>query len=94
VYQQGHVPYAPHLHNPQFLNENILKERQAGIMLGLEILKKADEMWMFGHLLSRGMKQEMETAQNLKIPIKYFSSDCKERTIKKLWQIKTGGSDN
>lgn len=78
VYTQGCVPYAPHLHNPQFLDESIPEERQMGIMLGLELLKRSDEMWLFGDKLTEGMEAELKAAQLMKIPIKYYTDRCEE----------------
>lgn len=78
AYTKGTVPYAPHLHNTQFLQEDIPEEREAGITLGLELLKKVDEMWIFSSYISSGMAEEIKTAQQFKIPIKYFNDKCQE----------------
>ena len=48
AYEEGHLPIAPHLLFPQFLNEDSLKERADGIAMGLELLFGCDEMWVFG----------------------------------------------
>lgn len=82
VWLRGFMPYAPHLHNTQFLEEDIEEERQEGILLGLEMLKRSDEMWVFGEKLTEGMKEEHKAAQQLKIPIRYFTKRCEEREAK------------
>jgi hypothetical protein len=79
AYSQKVVPYAPHLHNPQFLDESISDERKAGIRLGLQLLMRSDEMWIFGHKLTDGMRTELNVAQQLKIKIRYFTDMCVER---------------
>jgi hypothetical protein len=81
VHSQGCVPYAPHLNNPQFLDESIPEEREAGIILGLQLLKRSDEMWLFGDRLSEGMTEELKTAQQMKIPVRYFTDICEEREV-------------
>lgn len=78
AYSKGVVPFAPHLHNTQFLDESILKERQAGIVLGLHLLSHCDELWCFGNKTSEGMRVELEAASKMDIPIKYFTDKCQE----------------
>ncbi len=79
VQPHGCIPFAPHLHNTQFLDENITEERETGILLGLELLKRVDELWLFGNKLTEGMQIELKTAQELRIPIRYFTDKCEER---------------
>lgn len=81
AYTDGHAPYAPHLHNPQFLDESIPEERDVGIKLGLEILKHCDELWCFGGTLTKGMEEELKFAFQHDIPIKYFSEKCEEINV-------------
>jgi hypothetical protein len=78
AYIKGYVPYAPHLHNPQFLSEDISVEREAGITLGIEILSRADELWCFGEVLTSGMEEELRYAYQNDVPIKYFTEKCEE----------------
>ena len=78
AYQSGVVPLAPHLHNTQFLDEDIPEERTEGLKLGLELLKKCDEVWMFGERFSEGMLAELDTAINLKKPVRYFNDKCEK----------------
>ncbi|EGA94889.1 hypothetical protein HMPREF9474_01240 [ [[Clostridium] symbiosum WAL-14163] len=61
AYEEGHLPIAPHLLFPQFLNEDSLKERADGIAMGLELLFGCDEMWVFGEA-TEGMEQEIRFA--------------------------------
>ena len=80
AHTQGAAPIAPHLHNPQFLDDNIPQERQAGIAIGLEYLRRAEELWCFGDQLTEGMELELQAAQRLKLPIQYYSERCERRT--------------
>jgi hypothetical protein len=41
---------------------------------------QARELWVFGLTISEGMRAEIELAEDLKIPIKYFYEDMEERT--------------
>jgi len=82
VYRQGHTPFAPHLFFPRFLNEHNRKEREAGINLGIEILKRADELWIFGDTVTEGMKQEIEAAKKNNKTIKYFIEEVNENGTK------------
>lgn len=78
AYTCNKVPIAPHLNFPQFLDEKIHEEREAGIKMGLEILKKANELWCFGKTLTEGMEMELKYAIKNNIPIKYFTIGCQE----------------
>jgi len=81
AYSKGFVPYAPHLHNPNFLFEDIPEEREAGIALGIEILKRCNQLWLFGDKLTGGMRLELEAAQQMKIQVRYFTDKCEEREV-------------
>ncbi len=58
---EGYLPIAPHLLFPQFLNEGIEAERQLGISMGLELLLRCDEVWVFGEA-TEGMQAEIAFA--------------------------------
>lgn len=73
------VPIIPHLMYPQFLEEDNPKERQLGIEMGLILLSKCHELWVFGDRISSGMGVEITQAKILKIPIRYFSIQCEEK---------------
>lgn len=71
---QGLLPIAPHIYFTQFMNDHDRDERCMGINFGLELLKECDEVWVFTNndYIGEGMKKEIELAQSLNIPIKYF----------------------
>lgn len=69
---QGVIPLAPHTIFTQFLNDTIPEQRQRGLMLGLELLKRCDELWVFGNVISQGMKAEIEEARQNSIPTRYI----------------------
>lgn len=73
------VPIIPHLMYPQFLDENEASERQLGIDMGLVLLGKCHEIWVFGDRISSGMTVEIKKAKKWNIPIRYFSIECEER---------------
>jgi len=81
VYTQGAVPFAPHLHNTQFLDDCIPNEREAGILLGLHMLQYCDELWIFGDKLTEGMASELKAARQRNITVKYFTDRCDEREV-------------
>lgn len=61
AWEKGVLPVAPHLLFPQFLNEGIEAERQAGLAMGLELLLFCDEVWVFGEA-TEGMAAEIAYA--------------------------------
>lgn len=81
VYKEGAIPFAPHLHNTQFLDEKIPEERESGLKLGLQLLRRCDELWLFGDKLTEGMEAELYEAHKLKLTIKYFTDKCQSREV-------------
>lgn len=66
---QGVIPLAPHIYFTQFLDDDIPEERLAGLRIGLNILERCDELWVFGTRISKGMKAEIRAAEQLGIPV-------------------------
>ena len=75
---RGAIPIAPHLLLPQYMEEET--ERDLAIQSDLEILKRCDELWVFGaeERLSAGMEAELNTAKDLGMVIRFFTVDMKE----------------
>lgn len=72
------IPIIPHLMYPQFLAEEDPEERKLGMEMGLVLLTKCQELWVFGNHLSSGMAVEVNKAKRWKIPIRYFTTECRE----------------
>ena len=70
------VPLAPHTIFTQWLDDNDKEEREAGIYLGLELLTRCDEVWIFGSKLTEGMEKEIAMASKLGKPMLYFNDKC------------------
>ena len=71
------VPIIPHLMYPRFLDENNHEERVLGLQMGLILLEKCHEVWVFGNKISRGMEIEIKKAKEMIIPVKYYNIHCK-----------------
>ena len=65
------VPFAPYWVDCHALNDDIPEERQRGIKNDTEYFnrKAFDELWVCGDIISTGMKNEIEFASKLGIPI-------------------------
>lgn len=72
--KQGFTPVAPHLLYPQFLNDAVPAQRDAGIRMGLRLLSACDELWRCGYRISAGMEKELAEAKCLKIPVRTVSA--------------------
>lgn len=73
------VPIIPHLMYPQFLEEKDPDERRMGLEMGLVLLSKCKELWVFGDKISPGMATEISRAKRWRIPIRYFTIRCEEK---------------
>lgn len=78
VYEQDSIPFAPHLLYPQFLNEHVEEERNAGICMGVEMLSFCDELWAFGEAVTAGMAIEIAAARAMGKTVRHFDRDCRE----------------
>ncbi len=82
--EQGCVPFAPHLFFPQFMNDAMPEEREIGIFMGIIMLTKCAELWVFSRRpdgserISKGMAQEIRKAEARSMPVRYFTTDCEE----------------
>lgn len=72
--EQGCAPVAVHLLYPQFLNDAVPAEREAGIRVGLRVLASCDKLWICGEHISPGMSCEIEEAKRLGIPMQSIPS--------------------
>lgn len=72
--KQGFTPVAPHLLYPQFLNDAVPAERDAGMRMGLRLLSACDELWRCGFRISAGMEKELAEAKCLKIAVRTVSA--------------------
>lgn len=87
---KGYTPVAVHLMYPQFLDERVPKEREAGLKMGRRVLAACDEFWLCGEKLSAGMRAEKAEAKRLGIPIRQVPSFCIFPALKQKEQEKYG----
>lgn len=70
------IPVAPHLLFPQFMSEE--KERNLALFMGIILLGKCEEIWVFGDHISEGMTGEIAKAEKMRKKIRYFTEDLQE----------------
>lgn len=78
VIGQNAMPFAPHLLYPLFLDDSDKDERDIGLRCGTAILKRCDQLWVFGEKVSGGMAGEIAAAKKHGLPIRYFNTRCQE----------------
>ena len=76
--KKGYLPITPHLLFPQFLDDENPDEREIGLHMGLVLMTKCVEVWVFGETKSEGMKREIQKAKWRGKVIRYFTSDMEE----------------
>ncbi|MBS3938709.1 MAG: DUF4406 domain-containing protein [Peptococcaceae bacterium] len=70
VAAMGHIPLASHVMLHGILNDHVPAQRQNGLAAGLALVEIADEVWVFGQVLSPGMEGEITHALKLGVPVK------------------------
>ena len=70
------LPITPHIYFTQFMNDST--ERQTAMQLNRILLSKCRELWVFGSIISKGMKQEIQLAKSKRIRIRYFTEELEE----------------
>lgn len=73
----GAIPLAPHLFLPRFMSET--SERDAAMFMNMVFLGKCEQLWVFGERITDGMAAEIAKAKKRRMPIRYFTDDCKEK---------------
>ena len=74
----GFVPFAPHLLFPQFMYDEVPEERELALFMGIVVLTKCAELWVFGERISKGMSKEIHKAEARNMLIRYFTTNCEE----------------
>ena len=72
------IPLAPHLLYPQFMDDGSPAERELALFMGLVLLTKCEQVWVFGGVISAGMAAEIAKAEKKKIPVRYFTEELEE----------------
>ncbi len=49
--------------------------------MGIVLLTKCVEVWVFGDMISQGMEKEIAKAESRGMPVRYFTMDCQEVQI-------------
>lgn len=71
LHRNGVIPVAPYLVSLQYLNGEVVEDRELGIEVNRICFERGliDELWLFGDRISEGMFGEIKLALQLKIPI-------------------------
>ena len=75
-----YLPIAPHIYFTQFMDDDIPEERNTAIFMNRVLLSKCVELWVFGSVISRGMKGEIKRAKQKHMKIRYFTEELEETT--------------
>lgn len=79
--EAGYMPYAPHVALDGVLDDNSPQERETALKIGVEMVKRCNELWVFGNVISEGMKTEIEIASRENIPIKFYGAKAAIHTV-------------
>lgn len=69
ILENGYTPSSAFMMYSYFLLDTV--DRESLIKANNTLIKKSDELWVFGKK-SDGVRAEIELAQKLKLPIKYY----------------------
>lgn len=76
--RQACIPVAPHLLFPQFMDDSVPAERSISLFMGMVLLGKCEQVWVFGNTISAGMAAEIEKAEKKNMLIRYFTEELEE----------------
>lgn len=85
------IPIAPHLLFTRFLDEMTPSDRNLGREMGMELLKRCDEVWVFGERVTEGMWDEIAAAKRMGKPIVRVPQDKADEIAA---EYKKGDQDN
>lgn len=67
VTELGYIPFTPHLYFSTFLDVESVSDDELGISMGQALLPLCGELWVFGGIISEGMRTEIALADKLGI---------------------------
>lgn len=76
VFQAGDIPVCPHLMFPPIANPGNPDEDQSAREMGLRLVALCQQVNAYG-ACTAGMQEEIELAERLEIPVKYFEMEGK-----------------
>ena len=70
------VPLTNYIADCLALDDDVKEERDKGLLNDEAILQSGivDELWVFGDEISDGMRIEIDVAQRMGIPVRYFAN--------------------
>ncbi|MBR2912507.1 MAG: DUF4406 domain-containing protein [Oscillospiraceae bacterium] len=72
------LPITPHIYFTQFMNDEIPDERETALFMNWVLMSKCAELWVFGDVISKGMKAEIDRAKRRHLKIRYFTEEMEE----------------
>lgn len=71
IHTRNIVPIAPYLISLQYLNDEVVEDRELGMAANHEHFYRGfvDELWLFGNRISKGMIEEIKLAREMGIPV-------------------------
>ena len=75
------LPVAPHIYLTQFLDDREEDDRNLALATDRLLVGECNQLWVFGERVSDGMAAEISEAARLGLPIRWFTTDCKERAV-------------
>lgn len=92
IHSKKIVPVAPYLVSLQYLNDNVVEDRELGIIANKECFYRryVDELWLFGERISSGMEEEVRLAFMIGIKVIAKTQETKRalRKMKRTPEIK------
>ncbi len=73
------LPITPHIYFTQFMNDAVSEERDIAIFMNWVLMSKCAELWVFGDVISKGMKAEIDRAKRKHMKIRYFTESLEEK---------------
>lgn len=73
------LPITPHIYFTQFMNDTIPDENETALFMNLVLMSKCAELWVFGDVISKGMKAEIDRAKRKHMKIRYFTEKMEEK---------------
>ncbi len=73
------LPITPHIYFTQFMNDAVPEEKDIAIFMNWVLMSKCAELWVFGEVVSKGMKAEIDRAKRKHMKIRYFTEEMEEK---------------
>lgn len=73
------LPITPHIYFTQFMDYSNPADRETARFMNTVLMGRCAELWVFGNVITKGMRTEINHAKLKNMKIRYFTEELEEK---------------